>query len=530
VPVDLTLAGFDSTKDSEGYHFDPVLAERPIQFCENFCTHTDGEWDTDNIILEEWQKTLLRILFGWVNDKGLRRFRTLFLYVPRKNAKTTLASVILLYMFFCEKKVGAQFYATAAKKDNASLLFDSAAGMIEQDSNLAEKVKILHHNKIFSFKKDRRTFLKVLPADAKKEHGRNAYCVVIDELHAQPDRELYSVMKTSMGSRKQPLLLLLTTADYFQESLCNNQLNYAESVRDGAISDNRYFPVIYAATKEDDWHDPEVWKKVNPNYGVSVLADSFINDFTEAKNDPSFENEFKRLHLNIQTEQLDSWLQMDEWNACTKTYEEKDLLKKWFYGGLDIADINDLTAYAKYFPEIHALKVDFFIPEERVRLKIKQFEPYRRWIDEGWITLLPGKSTNPKHVREFIMQEKDKYRLQSLAFDPHQAQQISNELGDYGIQMIKFNQNWVSYTEPCNHFNRLIKEGLLRHNNNPVLKWMAGNVAVQKGNNGQMYPVKKGSFGKIDGIMAAIMATGLTILDANRISIYASMKKEPCIL
>jgi phage terminase large subunit-like protein len=241
-----------------------------------------------------------------------------FLYVPRKNGKTPLSAGICNYVLFCDGEPGAQIYSAAAEKEQAALLYRHAVGMITQEPELDSRARIYKGHKSVVLKDDPGSVFKVLSADADTKHGGNSHLVLIDELHAQPNRELVDVLQTSMASanRPQPLLVHITTADFDRESICNEKHDYACKVRDGIIEDESFLPIIYEVTKDDDWKDERVWHKANPNLGVSVSLDYLRRECKRAQDTPTYENTFKRLHLNLKTQNDVRWLQLDRWDAC----------------------------------------------------------------------------------------------------------------------------------------------------------------------------------------------------------------------
>lgn len=500
----LQVAGFNPYREADGYTFDTKKADDVISFFEHDLVHIEGRLQFKPFLLEPWQKALLANVFGWVDDKGFRRFKEVLLYIPRKNGKTTLVAGLIIYTFFHDNENGAQIYGAASKKDQAKLIYRPVREMIRHNPFFESQVKEHKNDKRIFMRGDETHFFKLLTADATSEHGLNSHVFVLDELHAQKDRELYDALDTSTVSREQPLSFLTTTADYFRESLCNDKLNYARDVRDGIINDPSFLPCIFEASVKEDWHDPAVWKRVNPNYGKSLNVEGFEKQYKKACNDSTFENTFKRLHLNIQTEQLDRWLPMDHWKLCDTKFDMEELIGGICYGGLDISSVEDITSYTLYFPSLGALLPFFWIPE----LNIGKFEKYREWVKQGFLLTTPGNNIDKDIIRDKILETWDTYAIESIGFDPWQAQHLAQELLGHGLEMIKFPQSFGTFTIPTKQFYKNVLSHSIRHNDNPILTWMAGNVAVKEGQNGELLPLKKQSYGKIDGMVTSIMAVG----------------------
>lgn len=300
---------------SDEFYFDEAAAQRACDFFRLKCRHSIGPFAGKPFVLEKWQSDqLVRPIFGWKRKgDGARKIRTVYLEVPRKNGKSTLAAGLANYLLFADKELGAQVYSAAADTDQASICFTEARRMVEADAQLFALAKI--------FKKaitvpETNSVYKVLSADAFTKHGLNAHGIIFDELHAQPNRDLWDVLVTSTGSRRQPLTIAITTAGYDRNSICWELHDYAIKVRDGIVEDTSFLPLIFAADEDDDWKSPETWKKANPNLGVSVSLDYFERECKKAQNVPAYENTFKRLHLNIWTEQDVRWMPMDLWDLC----------------------------------------------------------------------------------------------------------------------------------------------------------------------------------------------------------------------
>lgn len=512
-------------KEDPPYWFDEEESEKVISFFAECLTHVKGELAHKPFELGNWEKAILANLFGWKRKDGTRRYREAFIYVPRKNGKTTLVAGIVLYTLFCDNEPGAEIYSAAAERDQARLVFDQAKGMVLQEPELAKRCKIYQTSIVIE---STSSSYKAISAEANTKHGYNTHLAIIDELHAQPNRELVDVLATSTGARRQPLIVHITTADFERESICNEKLDYARKVRDGLIEDPSFLPVIYEATPEDDWTDPAIWEKANPNLGVSVSREYLERECQRAKDQPAYENTFKRLHLNIKTEQETRWLSMEKWNACGHMYGEDALAGLPCWAGLDLASRTDLTAFVLVFHDDTKYKVVpyFWIPKDKAHEREKRDRvPYLTWARQGHIYLTEGNTTDYRFIRQKINELSKVFKIQDIGFDPWNAQHLCTELMEEdGFQMVEFRQGTVSMNEPCKEFERLMLCGDLWHNNNPVLNWMASNVSVKSDPSGNIRPVKPEEKGaaRIDGIVAAVMGLGRALFSDASDSVYES--------
>ncbi len=530
IPLDeliKTLPGYDPYADCEGYYFDEESAHNAINWIESYCTFTKGEWSGKPLILEDWQKAMVANLFGWKSKtENVRRFREVFLYVPRKNGKTETMGAIANYVLFCDGEEGAEIYSAAAEADQAKIVWNVSAKMIRAYKALLDRTK-LYTKSIVHPKTE--SFYKPITADAKTKHGFNTHCALIDELHAQANEELVDVIETSMGARQQPLLIYMTTADFDKPSICNKIHDRACKIRDGDYKDPNFLPIIYEALKDkDDWKDPETWRRVNPNYGVSLKENYFERKFQKAMNEPSFENTFKRLHLNMKTEQANRWLKMEDWDNSCQKFNRAEMLQKLkghrCYAGLDLSSTIDTTALVLLFPDDDFVCIPWvWIPADTAAKKEKDDKvPYRMWKSQGFIETTTGNRIDYAFIEKKILELDKDYKFAGVAFDPYNATQLSINLHEtHGLPMFRHQQGYLSMNEPSKRLEADIAKQIVNHGHNPVLRWMAGNVAIKEDPAGNIKPDKMASFEKIDGIVALIMAYGCFLQDeGEKISPY----------
>ncbi len=516
-----SLPGYDPfAQAGERYEFVESLAYDAIAFVEECCTFVEGPKAGEPFLLETWQKGIIGNIWGWRDRKtGLRRFREAFIFIPRGNGKTELAAVFVCLFLYLDPEKGARLYSSAAEADQARLCFDRVAGMIRNEPLMLERTEIYKFNMVVGDKS-----YKYLSAVAGTKHGFNVQLLVNDELHAHKTPELTEVLMTGMGKRPNPLAVHITTSDYEREgSICNQKHDYAGKVRDGIIVDPAFLPVIYEASKEDDWTSPEVWRKANPNFGVSVPEDYMLRECTRAKDDPAFENTFKRLHLNIRTEQAFRLIQMLKWDASDGPAEIPDNAD--VYGGLDLASVEDMAAICLCHTDRdgnYHVRPHYWVPEEKVReMERRGDRTYAMWVRDGLLTATPGSSIDYRSIRQHVNAVAKRYNLCELAFDPWNARQLATELAEEdGIVMVEHRQGTVSMNEPMKKLIALMLEKKLRHGAHPILRWNASNLSAYEDQSGNLRPDKATSSGKIDGIVAAVMAVGRASLHATEGSVY----------
>ena len=315
------------------FHYDREEAERAVDFFSRFLTHIKGEWAGRPLKLSPWQADeVIRPLFGWRRPDGTRRYRMAYIEVPRKQGKSTLGAGIGLYLTFADGEPGAEIYSAASDRDQAAIVFDLGRQMVEQSPNLLKRSETYRRSIVVPATA---SSYKVLSAEAYSKHGLNAHGIIFDELHAQPNRDLWDVLTTSTGARRQPLVVAITTAGWDRNSICWEQHEYAERVRDGIIEDPTFLPVLYNA-EGLDWQTPEAWAKACPSLGVTVQPEFLAAECKKAQEIPGFQNTFRRLYLNEWTQQAARWLDMATWDECAGL-ESSDILRDSLRGNRCIA-------------------------------------------------------------------------------------------------------------------------------------------------------------------------------------------------
>ena len=487
---------------------DEQAAGIAVKFFETNLTHSKGELGGQPFLLEPWQRDYLRLLFGTLRPDGGRQYRTSLLALPRKNGKSTLCAGIALKLLF-DGEPGAEVYSCAADRDQARLVFEMAKACVESSPKLRQRLKVFRNAIV---REETHSSYRALSAEAFTKHGLNAHGVIFDELHAQPNRELVDVMQTSMGARRQPLLVYITTAGYDRKSICWEIWKYAEAVASGAVKDPTFLPCIYAAAPGDDWREEATWRKANPNLGVSVKLDYLRSECARAVEMPSYENTFRQLHLNQWTEQDTRWLRMDHW-AQGNPPCPTSLLGRECWGGLDLATTFDTTCLALLFPlgeGRYWVEPHYWIPEDNMRERVRRDKvPYDVWAKQGHLHVTPGNVTDFDQVRADIVELAKRYQIRAIGIDRWNATQLANQLQGDGVTVVGFGQGYGSMSGPALVLESLTVSGKLLHGGHPVLAWQAGNVAIQRDHNGNIKPSKARSNERIDGIVALVMALGM---------------------
>jgi phage terminase large subunit-like protein len=508
-----------------GLRWDPVAGDRPVQFIERFCRHHKAEWAGQLLRLEEWQKSgVLRPIFGWKRPDGTRRFRTAWIEIGRKNGKTTKAGGVGLYLTVADGEEGAEVYCTATKEDQAGILWRDAAAMVKRSPDLQRFVKEVRSKGGRLYCERTSSFFRPLGADSTTLDGLNPHGHLPDEVHAHKDAGVWNILDTGMGARRQPLTFAITTAGtYAPDSVGWEQHDYAVKVLEGVFEDDSFFAFICAIDDGDDPFEPENWGKANPNIGVSIKTDYLAKQAEKAKRQPSFYNEFLRLHLNRWTQQVSRWLSIEKWNECDpvsaevaieqREAREKALAGKECFAGLDLSSKLDLTALVLVFATddgFFDLVCRFWLPEARVEEEEKHGRPqYAQWVREGWLKTTPGAVIDYEFIRAEIRELGKLYKIVEIDHDPHNATQIANELGEHdGFTMVEHQQGYVSMSEPSKAFEAEIIDKKIRHGGNPILRWNVANAVKKTDSAGNIKPDKAKAKDKIDGVVAAIMAVG----------------------
>jgi len=413
--------------------FEIEKAERVKRFIETYCTYSKGEWAGQPFILLPWEwDGIIKPLFGTLNEDGLRQYRTCYVEVAKKNGKSEMCAAIGLYMLTNDGEAGAEVYLAASDRDQAGIVYQAAATMVDNSPELSKRIKRLDSRKRLIYHK-KNSFMQVLSSESYTKHGISPSCVIIDEIHAHPNDELYNVLTVGTDyARRQQIVLVITTAGiYDKNSIWWRLRSRAQQIKAGIIQDPRFLPVLYIADPEkDDPADEELWKRVNPSLGAIFTLDKIRQDYQEASQNPIDLQNFKRFRLNIPIRQLSKWMPMDKWDACSESVSS-ELIGRKAYGGLDLASKIDLAVFLLLFPPeeddgFWDIIVRFYCPEEGIitRSRVDRVN-YDIWEDQGYLTATPGNVIDYAWIERDIFQAAEDYQFIQCGYDPWNATQTA---------------------------------------------------------------------------------------------------------
>ena len=491
--------------------YDKKKADRAVTFIENLC-HTKGKWAGTPFWLLPWQEQLIRDIFGIVKADGNRQFRTAFVEICKKVGKSELAAAVALYLLYADNEPSAEVYGAAADRQQASIVFDVAKQMVEMSPALMKRSKLMGATKrIVNY--SNAGYYQVLSAEVGGKHGFSVSGLVFDEIHTQPNRQLYDVLtKGSSDARQNPLHFIITTAGNDRHSIAYELHTKAVDILEGRRVDPTFYPVVYGLKDDEDWEDEANWYKVNPSLGYTVDIERLRDAYREAKQNPADEVTFKWLRCNMWVSSTVAWIPDAIYMRGNEAINAALLEGRDCYAGLDLSSTGDITALVLIFPprdenEKYVLLPYFWIPEETIPRRVKANSvPYDIWEKQGYIMSTEGNVIHYDFIEKFIMDLSEKYHILEIAVDRWNATQMIQNLEGEGFTIVPFGQGFSSMSAPTKEFYRLLMEGRIIHGGNPVLRWMAGNVVIDTDPAGNIKVTKAKSKEKIDGIVAAIMA------------------------
>lgn len=502
--------------------FNEKLGKAYIKIIESL-KHYQGEKAGENLKLEAWQKKIILIAFGWEklsqNGEWIRRFNTIFIFLPRKNGKTILASAISIADMLLRSETGGQIAVFATKKEQAHLCLAGCKSMLENHDELKKYTKSAYSK--LKFEKNS-TIFYALGRDSKTQDGLNISIGIADERHAHPDNTLWDVVVSSQVARKQPLMLSITTAGFNLSSPAYLDYEYAKKILDGIIEDDSYFAFIAEANKTDDPFCEETWKKANPNYGVSVNSEYFKRLTDEAKNRPEVLNNFLVKNLNIWQNTSESFINFEKWKKLAYKPSNLPNLSN-FVLGIDMSLRDDFTALIKVYKDKNSyfVKSRFFIPQIYANFERERElnAPLMTWIKGGFVEVIPNDFIDKSYIKNEITKELN--QTKSIAYDPYRMKHIILQLENDGFtQNTPINQGFLTISSPTNFLFRLVNDGKIFHDDNPCMNWMISNLSVKTDANGNIKPDKTSHNRKIDGVSALI----------NALAFYEFTNHEPQIL
>lgn len=520
------------------YVLNHALGARACRFFE-LLPHVKGEWAKPiyvdgkigyaKIRLEDWQIFVEYQLFAWVHvETGLRRFRRSYEEVARKNAKSTRAAGRLLYMLAADKEPGAHAYSAATTGDQAREVFDVARNMALKEPEFRArfgvdvgKNDITIANDVYDGQTGAlvacgASNAKPLNAESSTQDGLNVHFAVVDEVHAHKKRDLWEVIESADGARAQPLISAITTAGKDMTGICYELRTYTVRVLKGQHADETWFGVIFTIDEGDDWADPKVWRKANPNLGISAKLDKLQDACRKAKALVSARGNFLTKHLNVWTNAGSTWMDMEAWNRCAEpALREEQFAGLEGWAGLDLAQKSDFAAKVKVFhrdDDTWCVLTSLYYNE--AALEESPNAQLEGWAHEGHVKVNPGNLTDFDVIGEDLQADCALHRMREIAFDPALSMYFAGKLVEKGLPMVEIAQRSMFFTQVLLQVENLVLEGKLRHDGNPVMSWMVSNLVVKVSKFNELRaPTKEGADNKIDGAIAMLMALGRALLN-----------------
>jgi phage terminase large subunit-like protein len=529
---------------ARGLKWDATAARHALDFFGHL-RHSTGEWAHRPFELQPWQCFVIGSLYGWKRADGLRRFRTAYVEVARKNGKSAMLAGTALYALVADDEPGAQVYAAATTRDQARIVFGEAERMVDASPALQARVTRTVNNLAVL---PTSSWFRPLSADASKMDGLNVHFAAVDEVHEHPTPEIVQKLNTATGARRQPLIFEITTAGHDRHSVCRQHHEFSVKALEGTLPPevtDSWFAFVATLDPDDDWTDPAVWIKANPSLGVTVKMEDLKRQVEEAREMPAQQNAIRRLRLNQWTEQATRWLDMSVWDEGGPPVTDWREVRAGFdalaqrlgrrecYGGLDLARVNDLSAFVLLFPPTGSGDLGdlagkwialcrFWVPEEDILRRARSDRvPYDVWRDQGFITATPGNATDFAFIEREILDLATRYDLRDIAYDRTFAGEIVQNLQEEGLNLVQYGQGFLSLAAPTAELERLAVSRALWHGGHPVLRWNAANVTVRQDPAGNIKPDKERSSERIDGISALVNALGRALLrGAGERSVY----------
>ena len=533
-------------------YYDQVKADKTLNFIKQL-SHTKGTWQGVPFTVLPWQEQAIKDIFGTVRDNGYRQYNTAYLEVTKKQGKSELGAAIALYLLCADSEHFAEIYGCAADRQNASIIFDVAMDMVDQSPTLKKHIKPIPSTKRLVYAKTK-SYYQVLSAEAYSKHGYNVHGVIFDELHAQPNRNLYDVMTEGSGdAREQPLFFLITTAgdDADRTSIGWEIHQDAVNILTGVKYDPSFYAMIFGLDRENrriwtgreyetidknledneewaaTWKDRKIWEKVNPSIGHTVDWDKVDTQFNRAIGNMAKEKNFRWLRLNSWEKiKTNKWLGLDFWDRCKGKVDIAKLEGRPCYAGLDLSSKIDMTAYIQLFPpdDINRKWIvlpTFWIPEDRVQERVESDGvPYDQWVQQGYLQTTPGNVIDYDFIHHEIVASRDRYKINELGYDPWNAMQTAIKLEDEGITPVEVRQGYKSMSPAMKEIEQLVRGKKLLHNGNPILRWNVGNVETKQDENENIRPVKGKKTERIDGVVGMINAMSRAMLNEDHESVY----------
>jgi phage terminase large subunit-like protein len=515
------LEDIETAKDENNwYYFNPDRAERFLKLVQKF-KHVKGVWDDPHIHYEPWENFIFMNVYGFINKKtDSRRFRTVYIEVPRGNGKSLLASQVGLYHLVLENPVGNEVYSAATGREQARIILDSSRAMARANKDFmkATGTEVQAHSIIH---RKSNSYFKALSSDGKTLDGLQPACALIDELHSHKTDEVYNVIESAMAKRRDSLLFIITTAGFDTTGIGYAQSAYNKKICLGEVNNDQQFAIVYTIDDDDDPYNPISWEKANPNWGVSVDPDRIEATAKKSKVDASTKNNFLVKHLNTWLDASQPFFDKQRWLE----HGNRDLKIEDFYGepcyvGIDLASKIDICSFAFVFNKNDKYQVFTynFCPKETI--KKSKNSNYEKWVEQNDLISTLGEAINFNKLEAVFVDKANMVKMTAGHYDPWNATQFAQNLITKFFEMVEFRMNTANLSEPMKELDALIRKNEIEHCGNEVTSWCIGNVVAKYDQNDNVFPRKDNNDLKIDPVIAIIMALAGWIQEEDSKSVY----------
>lgn len=485
-------------QETHTYRFDIQKAHNPINFIERLCRQSKGQWNGKPLKLLLFQKAMLEAAFGFVDERGLRKYKKVIFFVARKNGKSVLDSGIATYMLTRDGEGGAEIYSIATKKEQSKIVWEEAKKMINKSPELASKIRCLVGG-IYYDAND--SIFRALASDSNSLDGLNSHLVIADEVHAWRDKNLLDVMYDSMSARRQPLLIETSTMGTIRQNVFDNEYEYGSQVIDGTIIDETILPIIYELDDESEWVIEECWFKANPALGTIKSIKALREKVERAKANPIELVNLLCKDFNIRQNSVNAWLTFEDLNNEEVYTEWKDT---YCIGGCDLSSTTDLTC-ATLLGVVKGkirIKQMYFIPANQLEKKVREDKiPYDIWLKNGLLRLSGESKVDYHDVTKWFLEQVRENDLRPLwvGYDSWNAQFWCDEMTEEGFDMVEVRQGYKTESAPLKQMKADLMDKKINYNNNPILKWNLSNVVVKVDDNENIMLSKEKARQRIDG-------------------------------
>ena len=513
------IADMDAAAADSPYYFDEAAGERPIEFIETFCKQSQGTLGAP-LRLELFQKAYIQTLFGWREKAtGYRRFRETLFLVGRKNGKSTLLAAIALYLLIADYEGAAEIYSVATKKDQAKKTLTEAVNMVKQSPELRAVIKKRRNDIYFPATA---SIFEALASDSNTLDGLNSHAVIIDELHAIRDRNLYEVMKQSTSSRRQPLVIMITTNGTVRESIFDNIYELARDIADGKIVEDTFLPILYELDAREEWTEPTAWAKANPGLGAIKQYSTLAAFVERAKKNPADLPGVLCKDFNVPETSSSVWLSYEEIKSDA-VFDMQEIYNTYAVGGCDLSATTDLTCASLMIrksrddPTIYVIQ-HYFLPQKKIDQLDEhntQEAPYKLWRDRGLVTICEGTRVDYSAVTAWYCQMRDELKIDAfkIGYDRALAGYWVDEMKANGFDMCAVAQGPFTWSQPMRELGAALADKKVNYNKNPVLLWCLTNTGVKKSGVNNIQPVKISEKRRIDGMVSLLNAWVIYVRD-----------------